>query len=135
MSIRGHMTTTRKNGRRSTRSSSSPVAAKSKRRREVLELGRQIVEEIGHERGLHQSTRWLAHHLAELITDSQSATEANARRKAADQAVDVILRVWEHRTRSGVVSPFSDLEKPIQILRSLSPDDRFSGFFSARSPS
>ena len=105
----------------STESSSSSEMEMSKLPSEVLKLGSRIVRELrlGHTDTLG---RWMAHHLAEVLQDIDSASE-DEKELAHDRAVDLILKLWSHkRSLPGAAYPLNNLERAISVLARLSPD-------------
>ena len=102
----------------------------SKLPKDVLELGRYLVRELGLEDGVDTLGRWMAHHLAELIDKAEhGATEAE-RARARESATETILKIWEHRAslpgHAYPLAPYSELLKVIDRLR---PDDNPFRYF------
>ena len=62
-----------------------------------MELGRHLVKELGLEDSTDTLGRWMAHHVAELMEKATRESDSESRRKAQDQAVETILRIWERR--------------------------------------
>lgn len=106
--------------RRSTASSSFVAAAPSKPARDVLVLGRHLVVELQLEKSVDTLGRWLAHHVAELIARAETAEEDAKRTIALAEAVDTILRIWQHRGAiENRLNPLADLRPAIEVLRKL----------------
>lgn len=61
-----------------------------------MELGRAIVRQLELDRRGELPSRWMAHHLAELITTAQTA-KGELKQQAEDRATDLILKLWTHR--------------------------------------
>ena len=95
----------------------------SKAQRETLALGRQLVEELGLEPSVDTLGRWMAHHVAELITRAEAARTTAERHAARDEAVDVILRIWSHRSTAERVNPLADLKPAVSVLQALAQDE------------
>jgi hypothetical protein len=98
----------------------------------VLALGRHIVAELQLEQSVDTLGRWLAHHVAELIARAEATEEPNGRATGLAEAVDTILRIWQHRAAvANRLDPLIDLRPAIQVLRTLGqevpPWPRFSG--------
>ena len=105
----------------STASSSSSEMEVSMLPSEVLKLGSRIVRELRLE---HTDTlgRWMAHHLAEVLQDVDSARE-DEKELVRNRAVDLILKLWSHkRSLPGAAYPLTNLERAISVLARLSPD-------------
>jgi hypothetical protein len=70
----------------------------------------------------------MAHHVAELLTTVERA-HGKAERKAAEEAaVDLILKIWDHRTSIERINPFSDLRPVINVLQSLTQKNSVTAF-------
>jgi len=104
--------------------------AQSSQPQDVLELGRQLVAELQLEPGVDTLSRWMAHHLAELILEA--ATESSTKAELQDRAVSTILQVWEHRSQYERTNPFAELEPVIEILRVFAMDTPETGYYLQR---
>lgn len=62
----------------------------------MLGLGQAIVRQLELDRRGELPSRWMAHHLAELITAAQTA-KGKAKQQAEDRAADLILKLWANR--------------------------------------
>src|SRR5262249_51388155 len=87
--------------------------------RDVLDLGRHLVEQLRLEPGVDTLCRWMAHHLAELLGHVSAARDGKARAAAEDRAVDLVLRIWNHRGASDRFNPIADLRPAVRVLSSL----------------
>lgn len=90
----------------------------------MLELGEALVRELGLEQSNDVLGRWMAHHLASLIT---AAREASPLRKVEceERCRDAILEVWRHRNcLPEGRRPFEALERVVDTLAALDPDER-----------
>lgn len=79
--------------------------------------------------------RWMAHHIADLIAKTESATEEE--KSASEKACfDAILTLWKHRAElPNGKRPFEDLEPVIRAIESLDPADDTPRYFrSVQSP-
>jgi hypothetical protein len=64
--------------------------------------------------------RWLAHHVAELITDAEKAGRFSATTETADRAVETILKIWDHRANlPGNANPLAPYRNVLQTLEEL----------------
>jgi hypothetical protein len=79
-------------------------------------LGERIIEELGLEESTDTLSRWMAHHIAEAITRAEKG-----RRKDKDEAAELILELWEHRTSWPRGWPPEEAETSRRGLR----DDRY----------
>lgn len=88
-----------------------------------MELGKTIVSELGLDPGVDTLGRWMAHHIAELITDAESAPDPEAKRTKEAQAVEAISRLWQHRSAyDNRINPLHELQPVLQVLRTLDPN-------------
>jgi hypothetical protein len=83
-----------------------------------LGLGTHLVRELGLEHSVDTLGRWLSHHVAALMAEAQNATTADGRKEAASRAVDVILKIWEHRAvLPGKANPLAHYKEALEALR------------------
>lgn len=98
--------------------------AHSEAQKKIINLGKQLVNELGLEPGVDTLSRWMAHYLADkmsLIENSQGK-----KRKIAEQeCFDTILKIWEHRQNlpSGT-RPFEEFEPLLNLISKIGTDDR-----------
>lgn len=94
-----------------------------------MELGKHLVRELDFEDGVDTLGRWMAHHLAELIHEAENSNAEEKRIKASQQAVDTILKIWEHRKNlpreAFPLAKYEDLLKVIERLRIRNDPFRF----------
>lgn len=97
-----------------------------------MDLGRALVEELGLEPGVDTLSRWMAHHVAEMIEDVETANVEDRPAKSAECA-KTILNLWErrHQLPDGK-RPFEDLEPILRTLESLDPADDTPRFFRSQ---
>jgi len=89
----------------------------------VLDLGRALVAELGLDPGVDMLSRWMAHYIAELIEDAETA-KGEERPAKITTCADAILKLWEHRhLLPNGKRPFEDLEPILTALESLDPTD------------
>lgn len=102
----------------------------SKPPKDVLELGRHLVRELGLGDSVDTLGRWMAHHLAELINTAENGTTSEERIQAQARATETILKIWEHRAslpgRAYPLAPYKDI---LQVLNRLRPDDNPFKYF------
>jgi hypothetical protein len=112
--------------------SSSGKAAKSKPSKDLLELGKHLVEELGQaDRGTTLG-RWMAHHLARLMREAEEAGTARQRAMARKAAEKLIIELWAQRASlPGNADPMARYERALAIIDRLSPDGFPSGRHSA----
>ncbi len=97
---------------------------------DVLALGRHLVAELGLEERGDTLSRWMAHHVAELIDEARVGAPGRKRVAAEKQATETILRIWEHRENlphgAYPLAPFKDLMKFLDLLQPNNNPYRFS---------
>jgi hypothetical protein len=106
----------------STESSSSEAMELSKPPKDVLELGRHLVRELGFEDGVDTLGRWMSHHVAELIDKAENGVTAAERVRARKLATETILKIWDHRAslpaNTYPLAPYKDVLKVLDRLQS-----------------
>ena len=107
----------------STGSSLHDATARSTPPSDVLGLGRHLVHELGLESDGDPLSRWLVHHVAELIREAEAFSDAEQRRAAEDRAVETILKLWDHRRElPGRAYPLNEYQDAITALGRLRPE-------------
>lgn len=97
-----------------------------------MDLGRALVKELGLDPGTDTLGRWMAHHIAELIKETESAKDEEKPAKLA-QCADAILKLWEHRhVLPDGKRPFEDLEPIQRAIESLDPSDKTPRYFRSQ---
>jgi hypothetical protein len=82
------------------------------------------VRELGFDDEFDTLGRWMAHHLAELIDQSENGATAAERTKARKSATETILKIWEHRTSlPGKAYPLAPYKDILMVLDRLRPND------------
>jgi len=95
----------------------------------TLELGRQLVKELGLDQSVDTLGRWMAHYIAELIQDAEKAS-AEEKPVKIQACCDAILNLWKHRHMlPDGKRPFEELEPILRTLESLDPKDDTPRYF------
>ncbi|RUR55186.1 AVAST type 3 anti-phage proein Avs3b [Vreelandella populi] len=95
----------------------------------VLDLGKKLVNDLGLDDGVDTLGRWMAHYIAELILDTESAALED---KAAKQerCSSAILDLWRHRAELPKgTRPFEGTESVLRALENLDPCDEAPKYF------
>lgn len=97
-----------------------------------MDLGRALVEELGLDPGVDTLSRWMAHYIAELIQEAETA-KAEDRPSKLVKCADAILDLWErrHQMPDGK-RPFKDIEPILKALESLDPNDDTPRYFRSQ---
>jgi len=107
----------------------------SERSEAIMALGKKLVTEQGFDGSVDTLGRWMAHHIAELIHDSESASSDDRIAKMVNVR-EAVLALWKHRhvLPSGR-SPFAGMEPIFNALESLDPSTPHFRYFSpSRAP-
>ncbi|NWN82677.1 MAG: hypothetical protein HLX48_06770 [Halomonas sp.] len=95
----------------------------------VLELGKKLVDNLGLDEGVDTLGRWMAHYIAELILDAESAAPEEKASKQ-ERCSLAILDLWQHRAiLPNGTRPFEDFEPIMRSLESLDPCDETPRYF------
>ncbi|MBU0525852.1 MAG: hypothetical protein KJ945_07260 [Gammaproteobacteria bacterium] len=90
--------------------------------KDILALGQAIVRELELDDRGEVLQRWLAHHLAELITEAERA-DGTAKGMAQQRAVELVLKLWTHRRALPErVDPLGGYREAISVLSRLKPE-------------
>lgn len=90
-----------------------------------MELGSHIVQELNLSDRGDTLSRWLAHHVAQLIRDAQEGPDVETRKEAKRLATETILTIWDHRASlPGNVNPLAQYRGILEVLSDLRPDPK-----------
>jgi len=97
-----------------------------------LDLGSALVKELGPDPGVDTLSRWMAHYIAKLIDEAETA-KVEDRSAKLTKCADAILKLWDHRhLLPDGKRPFEDMEPIMRALKSLDPADDTPRFFRAQ---
>jgi hypothetical protein len=101
----------------------------------VLILGRKLVEELGLEESTDTLGRWMAHHVADLITRTEKVPQ-DEKISVERECFSSILTLWKHRSElpSGK-RPFEELEPVFRAVESLDPENDTPRYYRMTQPS
>jgi hypothetical protein len=98
----------------------------------VLQLGKKIVDQMGIQRSVDTLGRWMAHYVAELISEADSS-HGQTKIDAQKRCREAILDLWQHRYElPDGLRPFQDLEAIAETLASLDLTPGFPRYFDKR---
>lgn len=87
----------------------------------VLDLGRAIVHQLENETRSELASRWMAHHLAELMDLAENG-EGEVRQTAKKQAAELIIKLWANRrSLPASVDPMGSQMAAIELLTAMRP--------------
>ena len=100
--------------------------------KDILPLGKKIVDELGLDESSDTLGRWMAHYIAELIQSAEAALEDDRPEKLA-RCAEAILGIWEHRSMlPNDKRPFEDFEPILRVLESLDIHNNIPRYFRLR---
>lgn len=101
---------------------------KLKQSQEILDLGKQLIEEFSLEQECSLTMRWMSHYLAECMHRAAIETESAEKSRLEKECVDTILLLWKSRKNfPGRARPLSNLKEIIGVLSALVQRDRGAG--------
>lgn len=98
---------------------------------EVLKLGKLLVKELGLEPGVDTLSRWVAHYIAQQMTEIETSSGVD-KQAAEERCFESILKLWKHRAyyQTGD-KPFENFEPIFQTLDRLNPDHEEPFYFQS----
>lgn len=89
-----------------------------------MELGRHLVHELGLADSVDTLGRWLAHEIADAMSEATSAKTAAERARLRSKAVELITMLWAHRERlSNRAYPLAPLRELLGVISLFTLDD------------
>ena len=99
-------------------------------RERIINLGKDLVKELGLDPGVDTLSRWMANYIAEklIIIESSSLEEKT---KAEKECFDTILKLWQYRsTYQNGHRPYENFEPIFRVLDRLDPENKQTYFFN-----
>ena len=95
----------------------------------IISLGKHLSEELEQEKYPDTLTRWMAHYIAQLISQAEDST--GKKKKAIEkECFNTILKLWEYKSSfPDGKKPFERFEVIFKTLEKLSPDNRNRFFY------
>lgn len=95
----------------------------------ILDLGKKLVDELELDNSVDTLGRWMAHYVAELIHNAESAA-AEGDPSKQERCASAILELWRHRfDLPNGTRPFEDVEPILRALESLDPCEETPRYF------
>lgn len=84
--------------------------------------GRLLVKELNIDPGVDTLGRWMAHHIAELLSAVENAPNATLKQERSKEAFEAINNLWAHRSKHEKrINPLFDLKPIVQVMGTLDP--------------
>lgn len=96
----------------------------------IINLGKLLVNELGLTNSTDTLSRWMAHYLAEKITQQESLPNGKERDEIEKICFESILKLWEHRWLLPSGSrPFESFEPILKVLEKINPENGDAFFY------
>lgn len=97
----------------------------------MLNLGKQLVKELGLESSVDTLSRWMAHYIAQQMSEIETTAGAD-KHAAEEKCFDTILKLWKHKAyyKTGN-KPFENFIPIFQTLDRLNPDNEEPFYFQS----
>ena len=97
---------------------------KSKQYKDVIALGKLLVNELSASQSDDTLARWMAHHVSEVMQAAEKSTGLR-KTEAEDRCREAILSLWKHISDfPRGHRPLADIEPLVATIRALDPDYR-----------
>ena len=91
--------------------------------KDVLVLGHHLATELGFSESCDTLGKWMSHHLAEMIDRVEREENPEKKEKYQQQTVELILKIWDHRSSLNETAyPLTRFKSIIDSLSILSPE-------------
>lgn len=98
---------------------------KSEQQKEILELGKLLVKELGLQESVDTLSRWMAHYVAEKIRHAEALPYGVKKKNAEKECFSLILDLWKHRWHyKPDRQPFRDFNQLFDTLEKLNPENQ-----------
>jgi hypothetical protein len=96
----------------------------SETKKKAINLGKQLVKELGREPDVDMLSRWMAHYIAQQLATAEDTTGAD-KTAAEERCFRTIATLWEHRAvLPHGRRPFEKFEPILRALAALDPEKR-----------
>lgn len=100
---------------------------------DVIALGRRLVDALASEGHDDVLSKWMAHHIANLMIDAERAPPGSQRAEAERTCMEGVLRLWAHRNvLPNGARPFENAEAALGTLTKLDPTAAGNFYFRVR---
>ncbi len=90
---------------------------------EILKLGKKLIKELELVYTGNTLARWLAHYLAELISNIDKCESKGEKNNLQRECCDVILEIWGERERIPIEKPTEKLKPIIDVISLLKKNE------------
>jgi hypothetical protein len=91
--------------------------------KDVLVLGHHLATELGFSESCDTLGKWMSHHLAEMMDRVEREENPEKKEKYQQQTVELILKIWDHRSSLNETAyPLTRFKSIIDSLSILSPE-------------
>ncbi len=102
---------------------------------QVINLGKQFVNELGLDSSVDTFSKWMAHYIAEKIVQAEQSPSGKGKNEPENECFETILKLWKHRWQlpSGH-RPLEKFEPILKVLERINPDRREPFFYRFSEP-
>lgn len=94
-----------------------------KRQKQIINLGKLLVKELGIENSVDTLSRWMAHYVADKIVFIENLTDGKEKDNAQKECFEIILRLWKNRWELPAGKrPLEDFEPILKVLEKINPE-------------
>jgi len=90
---------------------------------EILKLGKKLIKELELVYSVNTLARWMAHYLAELITNIENTEPREEKQKLKKECCDIIIEIWGKRERIPIEKPTDRLKPIIDVISLLKKNE------------
>jgi len=90
---------------------------------EILKLGKKLIKELELVYTVNTLARWLAHYLAELMSNIDKCESEEEKNNLQRECCDIILEIWGKRERIPIEKPTERLKPIIDVISLLKKNE------------
>jgi len=90
---------------------------------EILKLGKKLIKELELVYTVNTLARWLAHYLAELMSNIDKCESEEEKNNLQRECCDIILEIWGKRERIPIEKPTEKLKPIIDVISLLKKNE------------
>lgn len=85
----------------------------------IIKLGERLVEELNSDESNNTLARWIAHYIAELISNIELAASKDSKEQLQKECCDLILKLWSKREDLPITKPLDNLKPFLEVVEIL----------------